>query len=87
MNLEWIDPPRTGYDDLRDEMDAAAKELHKHPGAWARIATDVRRMDTRRDDLLLARGIEVRHHYDDPRDQMLMSGTYDLYARAPKEAE
>ena len=86
MSLEWINPPRTEYDNLRDEMTAVADELRKNPGVWARIATGVPRTDTRRTDLLKDFGIEVKHHYDDPRAQMFYGSRYDLYARAPKEA-
>ena len=87
MTLEWIDPPRTEHDNLRDEMSAVADQLLNRRGEWARIATGVPRTDRRRTGLLEDFGIEVRHYYKDPRDQMLHGGRYDLYARAPKEAE
>ena len=87
MTLEWIDPPRTEYDDLRDEMIAVTEQLISHRGEWARVATGVLRTDQRRTDLLKDFGIEVEHHYQNPRDQMFRGGRYDLYDRAPKEAE
>ena len=86
MSIEWINPPMN----YKDHAEQIAEELNRRPLAWARIARNI--SDGESDKWISAfhlSGIELRHVRVDRRWWAVIPEfrRYDLYARAPKEAE